>query len=54
MVHNLTSAHKVNYFGHLDLGEDTAAGLVIAKVGGVADGKRVRAFHGNLSWLAAV
>ena len=52
-MHNLARAYKVNNFWHLDLSEDTA-GLVIAKIGSITDGKRVRSFNGNLSRFTTV
>ena len=52
-MHNLACAHKINNFRHLDLSEDTTS-LIIAKIGSIANGERVRSFNGNLSRLTAV
>lgn len=47
------SSYKFNDLGHLDLGENTS-GLVIGKVGGVANGEGIRPLNSDFPWLAAI
>ena len=44
---------KFNDLWHLDLGEDTT-GLVIAQLGGIANGEGVWPLDGDLPWLATI